>query len=172
ARAPASRNPISRGFPSNTAPQETCPSSRCCSSRSKARTRYTPHRCSRWENRAACVESPSVVSAWSAPRPERHHLIVGRLAAHQALDVICPALQSVALLGGVFVTLVDAHDAAKRAALMVETLLDHRQSDAERRHAGCGGAPEIVKNPRLLGLHRRIERGLGGAHVAELARLA
>src|SRR5262245_13855112 len=42
-------------------------------------------------------------SAASSPHPERHHLVLDRLAADQRLDVIRPALQRVALLGGKFV---------------------------------------------------------------------
>src|SRR6516162_8941139 len=101
---------------------------------------------------------------WSAPQLDDP---ADRPAPHDGLDVVSPTLQPGALFVGVVVPLINADDAAKRAAAMVEHLLDHRQLDAEPGHAGCRRPPQIMPDERLLRLHDLVDGELDAREVPD-----
>jgi hypothetical protein len=71
-----------------------------------------------------------------------------RFAAHDRLDMPRPDLHRRALFVGERMPLIDADNAREAAGDMIEQFFDDRQIDAEPRHAGRDGAPDVVQDPR------------------------
>src|SRR5262245_31889647 len=88
------------------------------------------------------------------------HLLVSRLAGDEALNVVRPALQRVALLIEVVVALIDPDNATECPAAVVEDLLDDFDPNAEPLHPGCDTSAHIMQRPRLRELGALIEIAL------------
>ena len=61
------------------------------------------------------------------------------LALNESGNNVSPCLERGALFFGEAVPLIYADDPREGAARVIQHLLDHRQVDAEPRHAGCDG---------------------------------
>ena len=83
--------------------------------------------------------------------------LAGRFAAHDGVNVVGPALQGVASGLVHRIDLIDADDAAIRAASMVEHLLNRLGPDAEPLHAGGTRSPQIVPDERLRQRHDGVD---------------
>src|SRR5262249_31513694 len=91
------------------------------------------------------------------PSPDLHHLVLGRLAADQSLDMVGPALEGVALLVEVVVALIDPDNATECSAAVVENLLDDFNPNAEPLHPGGDTSAHIMQRPPLRELGAPIE---------------
>src|SRR5262245_26750508 len=94
-----------------------------------------------------------------SPRPPAHwhHGVALTAAGYELFNEIRPAPQGVTPFADVIVSLVNANDAAKGAATVIECRLDNLDGHAEPLHTGCGGSPDVMQGPRDSRLHCLIE---------------
>src|SRR6516165_7189060 len=71
-----------------------------------------------------------------------------RLALNESSNEAAPSFKRVALFVREAVFLINADNAGERTGDVVQTFLDHRQINAEPRHAACACSAKIVQAPR------------------------
>ena len=79
--------------------------------------------------------------------PPDRVLAIATGVEHDLGNVSTPSCQSVITFGKKIMALIDRGDARDRSGLVIENFVGDVRRDAEARHPGYAGAPQIVKTP-------------------------